>query len=69
MKTKLWISDTTTSNPIKAMKIEKGIKVTTAIIKLLENSLYKNVDKIFNKVCPAVRLANNRTPKETALAK
>ena len=69
MKTKLWINETIISKPIKPTNIAKGIKVNTAIIKLLENSLYRNVDKIFNRVCPAVRLANNRTPKETALAK
>jgi len=51
------------------MNIAKGIKVNTATIKLLENNLYRNVDRIFNRVCPAVRLANNRTPKDTALDK
>jgi hypothetical protein len=50
------------------MKIENGIKVNTETNILLENNCPKNVDNIFNNVCPAVILANNLTPKETALA-
>lgn len=50
------------------MNIEKGIKVKKNTNMLLENSCPKNVDKIFNNVCPAVMLANNRTPNDTALA-
>ena len=69
MNTKAWISETAISNPIRAKKIAKGIKVNTATIKLPENNLYKYVDKIFNRVWPATMLANNRTPNETALAK
>ena len=38
-------------------------------IKLDENIWYKNVDRIFNKVCPATTLANSRIPNEKALAK
>ena len=63
------MKETAISNPINPKYIVNGIILRIAIIILLENNLYKNVDKIFNKVCPAVRLANNRTPKDTALAK
>lgn len=63
------MKETAISNPIKPKKIAKGIKVKIAITKLLENNLYKNVESIFNKEWPAQRLANNRTPKEIALAK
>lgn len=67
--TKLWIKETANSSPIKPIKIVKGIKVKIAINTLPENNLYKKVDKIFNKECPAQILANNLTPKDTALAK
>lgn len=50
------------------MKIVKGIKVNIDNIPPLPNIWDKNVDNILIKVCPAVILANNRTPKETALA-
>jgi hypothetical protein len=50
------------------MKIEKGIKVTINNNIPLVNSLANNPDNIFNRVCPAVKLANSRTPKEKALA-
>ena len=63
------MKETAISSPIKPTKIVNGIIVKIATIILLENNLYKNVDNIFNSVCPAVRLANNRTPKDIALAK
>ena len=63
------MKETAISNPINPKKIVNGIKVKIATITLLENNLYKNVDNIFNRVCPAVRLANNRTPQEIPLAK
>ena len=50
------------------MNIAKGIKVKKNTSILLENICPKKVDNIFNRVCPAVILANNRTPKDTALA-
>ena len=51
------------------MKIANGTNVTKNIITPAENSWYNKVDKIFNHVCPATKLANNRIPKEKALAK
>ena len=63
------MKETAISNPIRPKNIVNGIIVKIATIILLENNLYKNVDKIFNSVCPAVRLAKTRTPKDTALAK
>ena len=69
MNTKAWIKATANSSPIKPKKIKNGINVNTATIKLPENNLYRKVDKIFNSVCPATILLNNRTPKLAALAK
>ena len=63
------MNETANSNPIKAKKIEKGINVNIAIINPEPNIWYKKVESIFNKVCPAVILANNLIPKENALAK
>ena len=54
------MKDTAISNPINPIKITGGIIVKIATIILLENNLYKNVDKIFNSVCPAIRLAKQR---------
>ena len=62
------MNETAISKPIKPTKIAKGIKVNKPIKILLVNNLYKNPDNIANKQCPAVILANNRTPKDTALA-
>jgi hypothetical protein len=62
------MKDTANSNPIRPTKIENGIKVNIAKTILLENIWYKNVERIFINVCPATKLANNLTPKLTALA-
>ena len=61
--------DTAISKPHKAKKNVNGNNVNINNIKLDENIWYKNVDKIFNKVCPATTLANNRIPNEKAQAK
>jgi len=50
------------------MKIANGIKVIKNTSILLVNNLVKRPDSIFKRVCPAVILANNRTPNENALA-
>lgn len=51
------------------MKIIKGINVTKNTIIPLANNLYRKDERIATKVWPAVRLANNRRPNETDLAK
>lgn len=60
---------TATSSPIIPTNITKGINVMKNTIIPLANSLYKKDERIASKVCPAVRLANNRRPNETDLAK
>lgn len=60
---------TAISSPKIPMKIAKGIKVTAKTNRLEVNNLYKNDERILTRVCPAVRLANNRKPSETDLAK
>ena len=62
------MKETANSNPTNPMKIPKGIKVKTATTKLPENNLYKKVDKILSKVCPATILAKSLIPKLPALA-
>lgn len=51
------------------IKIAKGIKVIKNTIKLVANNLYKKEDKIATRQWPAVKLANNRRPNDTARAK
>ena len=63
------ITETANSNPIKAINIEKGIRVKIDTNILLENICPKNVDNIFIKVWPLSILANNLIPNEKALAK
>jgi hypothetical protein len=62
------ITETANSNPIKPIKIVKGIKVNNITINPPLNIWNKKVDKILSNVCPATILANNRTPKEKARA-
>lgn len=62
------MKDIPNSKPIRAINIIKGIRVIIKKIILIENSLYKKVDKIFRRECPATTLANNRVPREKALA-
>jgi hypothetical protein len=63
------MKETANSKPVNATNIEKGINVKIANIKLLLNIWYKKVENIFIREWPATRLANNRTPNDTALAK
>jgi len=63
-----WMKLTAISRPHSKIKIAKGTKVTKNTIIPLVNNLANNPDKIFNKECPATKFANNRTPKENALA-
>lgn len=63
-----WITLTANSSPHSKMKIAKGTKVTKNTIIPLVNNLARRPERIFNKECPATKLANNRTPKEKALA-
>ena len=44
------MNDTANSNPINAINITNGIKVTIITNKLLVNNCYKKVDRIFNRV-------------------
>lgn len=60
---------TAISNPIIAVNTAKGNTVKTDIKRLLVNILNKNEDRIAIKQCPATRLANNRNPNDTDLAK
>ena len=69
IKTKTIINNTPISNPINTTKITKIIEFKIKTKSPVLNNLYNNVDNIFNKVWPSVKLANNRTPKDTALAK
>ena len=63
------MNETANSRPIMAKKSANGNSVNTAIKIPWPNNLYKNPDKIANKLWPAVILANNRIPNENALAK
>ena len=63
------MNETANSNPAIARNRPKGTHVTINIKIPPENNLYKNVDKIFNNVCPATTFANNRIPNEKALAR
>ena len=48
------MNDTASSNPVIAKNKANGIKVTKATNNPPLNNWYKNVDKIFISVCPAV---------------
>ena len=63
------MNETANSNPVIAKNNVNGTNVKIKIIIPPENILNKKVDKIFNNVCPATTLANNRIPNEKALAK
>ena len=63
------MNETANSNPAIARNRPKGTHVTINIKIPPENNLYKNVDKIFIKVCPAVMFAKSRIPNDKALAK
>ena len=63
------INETANSSPIIAKNNPNGSKVSTNITIPAANILYKNVDNIFIKVCPATTLAKSLIPKEKALAK
>ena len=60
---------TATSRPKIPIKIAKGIKVIKNTIRLVAKSLYKKDERMATRVCPAVRLANNRKPNDTERAK
>ena len=62
------MQDTANSSPIRVTKIPKGINVIKNITIPAENNCNNKVDKIFNNVCPATKLAKSRIPKEKALA-
>ena len=57
------------SKTIKTTNIINGIKCINDIIFSNNNILQANPTITFNKVCPAIRLINNRTPKLIGLAK
>lgn len=60
---------TAISNPTKAKNNAKGIN-DTINIRNPEVIIGHNIElRIFNSVCPATMLLNNRTPKLNALAK
>jgi len=63
------MNETPISKAIIATNSVNGTNVNTATTIPLLNIWNRNVERIFISVCPAIKLANNRTPKETALAK
>ena len=69
VNTQACINETANSSPIIAKNNPNGSKVSTNITIPAANILYKNVDNIFIKVCPATTLAKSLIPKEKALAK
>ena len=63
------MNETPISKPIIAVNKANGTNVNTETRMLLLNIWNRKVESIFISVCPAIILANNRTPKETARAK
>jgi len=63
VKTYAWIKATPNSSPINSTKINKGITWRTAKKSSNNNMLQEKPTITFNSVCPAIRFANNRTPK------
>jgi hypothetical protein len=64
------ITATPSSKPVNKIKIIKGIICNTDINKLSNKSILQEKPTItFNKVCPAIKFANNRTPKLIGLKK
>lgn len=57
------------SRPAKAVKNNRGNKLTNNNTGPATTIFHVKVEIIFNKECPAIILAPNRTPKETARAK
>jgi len=63
VKTYAWIKATPNSKPINKTKINKGKTWRTANKSSNNNMLQEKPTITFNKVCPAIKFANNRTPK------
>ena len=63
VKTYAWIKATPNSKPINNTKISNGITCKIAKKSSNNNMLQEKPTITFNKVCPAIRFANNRTPK------
>ena len=63
VKTYAWIKATPNSNPISNTKINKGITWRTAKKSSNSSMLQEKPTITFNNVCPAIKFANNRTPK------
>ena len=69
VKTYAWMQANANSKTIKTTNIIKGIKCMNDIIFSNNNILQANPTITFNKVWPAIKLINNRTPKLMGLAK
>ena len=63
VKTYAWIKATPNSKPINKIKINKGTIWKIAKKSSNNNILQEKPTITFNNVCPAIKFANNRTPK------
>ena len=63
MKTYAWIKATPNSKPINKIKINNGMIWKTAKKSSNSNILQEKPTITFSSVCPAIKLANSRTPK------
>jgi len=63
VKTYAWIKATPNSKPINKTKINKGMIWKTAKKFSNSNILQEKPTITFSSVCPAIKLANSRTPK------
>lgn len=63
MKTYAWIKATPSSKPINKTKINKGIIWKTDKRSSNNSILQEKPTITLSNVCPAIKLANNRTPK------
>ena len=62
------MSATPNSRPISKVKMNNGIKKLKACKPSNNNILQANPTITFNKLCPAIKLINRRTPKLIGLA-
>lgn len=68
IKTYAWIKATPSSRPKSTTKISIGI-IKPIEVTLFNNNIFQEKPTItFNRLCPAIRLINNRTPKLIDLA-
>ena len=68
LKTYAWINATAISSTVINRTIAKGKMLNTANSPPAVSIVHVNPANIANSKCPAVILAANRTPKDTALA-